>query len=203
MHISDLRSSSPEIVEHHDIAAVIDLLPMSLPDTEPLLSCLEGNIDQYVMLSSSDVYRNYELLHRHGSGSPIFDDISETSPLRVTRHPYRRSSRGLVDDPNRYLDDYDKIPVENLVRELTVGWTILRLPMIYGPGDKLRRFRWAIAHMANSSDPLVAPRDFAEWTTTYGHRDNVAAAIALTVGTDEALRRTFNVGESAPVNHLQ
>jgi len=191
-----------EVVEKHNITAVVDILAMSLSNTGPLLSRLDGNVEQYVMLSSCDVYRNYELIHRLSKGSGIDGGLNENSSLRRTRYPYRTNPRRSTDDPSRPLDDYDKIPIESRVSQLETPWTILRLPMIYGPGDKQRRFRWAIEHMARSNDPLDVPRRWANWTTTYGYLDNIATAVALTVGNSAAFSGTFNVGEAAPVDHL-
>ena len=57
--------------------------------------------------------------------------------------------------------------------------------------------------MAQSREPLVIPRSWAEWTTTYGYVDNVASGIGRTVGNRSAMKRIFNIGEIDPVNHLE
>jgi len=192
-----------EVVAKHAVDVVLDVLPMSLADTGALLSSLDGRVRQYVMLSSGDVYRNYELLHRRARGRALSTGLDEDAPLRATRYPYRADDPRPLGDPDRSLDDYDKIPVEAAVRRLGTGWTILRLPMIYGPGDRQRRFRWAIGHMARSSEPLVLPRAWSRWVTTYGYVENVAGAIALTAGNELALNRTFNLAEASPTDHRE
>lgn len=192
-----------DIVIARGIDAVIDVLAMTLADTQALISDLEGHIAQYVLLSSSDVYRNYELLQRKAAGKPILGSIDESSALRETRYPYRSHPPRDAHDPNRYLDEYDKIPIEDAVRGLKTTWTILRLPMVYGPGDRQRRFRWAIRHMADNDEPLVIPRQWAAWTTTYGYIDDVAAGIALVLGHDSAANRVFNIGERVPVTQIE
>jgi len=192
-----------DIVSANQIDVVIDVLAMTLEETQPLIERLEDHVGQYVMLSSGDVYRNYELLHRRADGTPNQAGADEKSALRTTRFPYRSSPRRSVDDPDNYLDDYDKIPIEEAIHRLTTDWTIVRLPMVYGPGDRQRRFRWAMGHMAATRDPLTLPQRWADWTTTYGYVDDVAAGIALTCGNPEAAKATFNIGEEQQVNQLR
>src|ERR1039458_10088652 len=66
--------------------------------------------------------------------------LTEESPLRTTLHPYRNRPAGSI--PFDWVTpDYDKILVERVVRsEPSLAATILRLPMVYGPGDPLHRF---------------------------------------------------------------
>ena len=190
------------IINDHNISAVIDVIPMVEADTLPLLKALDGEIDQYVMISSADVYSNYELLHKRASGTPILEPANEQSNLRNSRYPYRQSKLREDEDPDRYLDHYDKIPIERAVQELRSAWTILRLPMVYGPGDRQRRFRWAIAPMLEGAATLTLPRVWADWTTTYGYVDNVGAAIVAALGQQRAYREIFNVAEETPVSQL-
>ena len=191
-----------DILERNDIDVVIDVIPMVLSDTRPLLTAFEGKIEQYVMISSADVYANYELLHKKSAGTPLTDAADERSRLRTSLYPYRLPEARTLEDPKQYLDNYDKIPIERAVQELACAWTILRLPMVYGPGDRQRRFRWAIAPMLKGVESLSLPRAWAEWTTTYGYIENVGAAIASTVGQHQAYGEIFNVAEESPVSQL-
>lgn len=182
--------------------AIVDVIAMTLVDTLPLLRALEGVDARYVLVSSSDVYRNYGLLHRQERGMPVTTQIAEDGALRKSRYPYRTNPPRASDDPRRWLEDYDKIPIERAVRAQAPRWTILRLPMVYGPGDAQHRFRWAIEHMATSDLPLVIPRAFAFWVSTYGYVDDVADAIALASMHPSAQNRVYNVGEPDCVHHL-
>lgn len=191
-----------DIVRSKGIECVVDLVAMTEQETQPLIQRLDGAVHQYVMISSCDVYRNYELLHRLAEGPATAGWLNEDAPLRVTRYPYQGSNNS-PDPARRFdIDTYDKIPIEHAVRELTLDWTILRLPMVFGPGDRLHRFRWAVAHMATSREPLVMPSAWAYWVSTYGYVENVAAAVASTVGNTIAARKTFNVGELEPADNL-
>jgi len=205
-YVSGNRSDPKQILHttiEHKIDVVVDVIPMVIGDTQPLLDCLDGVIDQYVMISSSDVYANYELLHRRATGDPILKAVDEDSPLRSTRHPYREKQPRLPSAPDQYLDDYDKIPIEHATRKLSSAWTILRLPMVYGPGDKQKRFRWAIACMLRGNDTLVVPRGWANWQSTYGYVENVGAAVAITLGHQQARNQVFNIAEETVASQLE
>ena len=192
-----------QVVQERKTNVIVDVIPMVAANTLPLLDCLQGEIDRYVMISSSDVYANYELLHRRSSGQAKQNAADENSPLRSTRYPYRQTKLRADEAPDKHLDDYDKIPIENAVQRLSSPWTILRLPMVYGPGDRQRRFSWAIKPMLDNEDKLVIPRAWANWQSTYGYIENVGAAIAASIESNRACNEIFNVAESSPVSHLE
>jgi len=189
------------LVRDRRIDLVVDAVAYVAADTLPLLSALDGQVGRYAMLSSSDVYRNYGLLHRLEAGDPDPGPLSERSPLRTRAFPYRGAEARTADDPSRWMDDYDKIPLETAVAQMSSDWTTLRLPMVYGPGDRHRRFRWAIAPMLAGAAKLEAPRSWLAWTTTYGFLDNVGAAIAHAAAHPMSARRTFNLADEPAMDH--
>jgi hypothetical protein len=95
---------------------VIDLIAYTQADTLPLLDALSGQVARYVMVSSVDVYRNYEGLHRKGRPSPIWDRLTEDAELRASRFPYRLAKPRPASDPQAWMDGYDKIPLEAAAR---------------------------------------------------------------------------------------
>jgi len=190
------------LLSEYAIDAVVDVIPMHLNDTEPLLKQLSGQVAQYVMISSCDVYANYELLHKKSVGEPQLGSIDEDAPLRVTRYPYRGSTPRAASDPDQYLDDYEKIVIEEAVQRMTCDWTILRLPMVFGPGDKQRRFAWAITPMRAGHEVVTLPTSWARWCSTYEYVENVGSAVARTLGSSKAARSIFNVAEREPRAHL-
>lgn len=191
-----------QLVKDHQIDVVVDVIAMVSDDTQPLLDCLDGEVTQYVMISSADVYEVYDLLHRRGGDKETPLEVTEASPLRTSLYPYRGDAPRSQDSPEKTLDDYDKIPIENAVQNLTSAWTILRLPMVFGPGDSQRRFRWAIEPMLRNERTITIPRVWAGWTSTYGYIDNVGSAIAATLGDPSAFQQIFNVAEEQPVSQL-
>ncbi|MCU1225464.1 MAG: UDP-glucose 4-epimerase [Edaphobacter sp.] len=58
-----------------------------------------------------------------------------------------------------WLDQhYDKIAVEEAIRgDPAVSWTVLRLPMVYGPGDPLHRF-FPLLKRVTDGRSLLLPR---------------------------------------------
>lgn len=192
------------VLGEYRIEAVVDVLAMTLQDTQPVLACLQhAAVSQYVMISSCDVYANYELLQKRAAGEPELQPLREEAALRSTRYPYREAQPRPADAADRYLDDYDKIPIEEAVQKLDCAFTILRLPMVYGPGDKQKRFRWAILPMLKGERSLVVPKQWAQWRSTYGYIENVGAAVAAALGDTRAENSTFNLAEAQPVSQLE
>lgn len=181
---------------------VIDLLAYTQADTLPLLDALSGRVARYVMASSIDVYANYEGLHRRGRPTPVWDRLTEDAALRSSRHPYRLARPRPLGDPQAWMDDYDKIPLEEAARAAGgLEATILRLPMVFGPGDRQRRFSWAIRPMVQGRARFNIPHPWAAWRATFGYVDDVAAAIALAAVHPRAGGETFNLGRSnTPTN---
>jgi nucleoside-diphosphate-sugar epimerase len=185
------------IAKAQAIDTVIDLLAYTQAATAPLMDALDGCISRYVLTSSCDVYRNFGIVHRKEEAAPLRGAIDEDSPLRQCRFLYRDGQPRSAEDPSRWLDDYDKIPIEEgLITRTGFDWTILRLPMVFGPGDRQRRFRWIIEPMAGGAKSIAVPRAWAGWRTTYGYVEDVAAGIALAAGHPAAARRIFNLGMS-------
>ena len=190
------------LVRFHRIDVVIDIVAYTKPDTLPLLDALDGSIERYVMLSSADVYASYELLNRKREGEPNAT-LAEDAPLRVTRFPYRGDTPRAEDADDAWMDDYDKIPIEDAVRRMKSAWTILRLPMVYGPGDRQTRFAWASHAMTEGAAELVIPPAWAHWVSTFEYVHNVAEAIVFAATHASAANRIFNVGEAEPVEQIE
>lgn len=94
------------------------------------------------------------------------------------------------------MDDYEKILVERVyLGEATLPGTILRLPMVYGPGDDQHRFFDWLKRMDDRRPAILLDERLASWRWTRGYVDNVAAAIALAVAEERAAGRIYNVGE--------
>jgi nucleoside-diphosphate-sugar epimerase len=168
--------------------------------TRPLLEALEGRVGRYVLASSGDVYRQAGALRRQEPGGPPLDRLTEDAPVRTRLHPYRTDPPRPASDPQAWMDDYDKIPVEQAVAEtLGAAGTVVRLPMVYGPGDRQRRFGWAIRPMREGRMRLALDPRWAAWRTSYGYVDDVAEGLALCAVHPRAGGATFNLGpESAP-----
>jgi nucleoside-diphosphate-sugar epimerase len=184
------------------VTTVIDLLAYTEADTTPLWAALDGAVERWVMASSCDVYRNYEGLHRKAAPEPVLGLFGEDSPLRTTRYPYRLDPRRPADGADAWMDDYDKIPLEAaLLARPSLGGVVLRLPMVFGPGDRQRRFRWLLRPMLAGEARLVVDPNWAAWRTTYGYVLDAAHAVATAAVHPATSRRVFNLGRSDVTDH--
>jgi nucleoside-diphosphate-sugar epimerase len=101
-------------------------------------------------------------------------------------------------------DDYDKIPAERVVmNDRELPGTVLRLPMVYGPGDPLRRFYPVVKRIADRRRHIIFPETLAAWRSPRGYVENVAAAIALAATDDRAAGRIYNVCEEPSFSELE
>lgn len=196
--IERLRTTEPE--------AVIDMCCLNEGDARGMLDVFHGIARRYVLVSSCDVYRAYGILNGSEPGEPEIEPtpVTEDSPLRSKLYPYRGDEPRANDDPLKRLDDYDKIPAEQLVLGAgSLEGTVLRLPMVYGPGDYQRRLRDYAARMTADSSELKLPASLAAWRTCRGYVGNVAAAIALGATLLPAGGRVYNVAEQPAYTELQ
>lgn len=190
------------LVRDRGIHTVIDLLAYTEADTLPLLAALDGEVGRWVLASSGDVYRNYEGLHKGAQPEPWLEALAETAPLRDGRYPYRTDPLRAAASPDAWMDAYDKIPLEAALRARPgLSGTILRLPMVFGPNDHQRRFRWIIAPMSAGKARITVDPAWAGWRTTYGYVDDVAHALATAAFHAAAPGRTFNIGERDAPDH--
>src|SRR6266545_3673797 len=115
----------------------------------------------------------------------------EEAPLRTRLYPYRKTAQGGED----LTYHYDKIPVERVVMsDPHTSFTILRLPKVYGPGDRSRLFDY-LKRMDDGREAILLGERKSRWRWTRGYVENVAAAIALAVTDARAENRIYNLGE--------
>lgn len=170
---------------------VLDVISYTERHARDLTQILPKGVGRIVTVSSADVYRNFEGFRGTPTAPPDPVPLSEDAPLRETRFPYRGS--GLSFD---WIDDYDKILVEDVVRTApNVAATVLRLPAVYGPGDERHRFGSWLRRMYDGRPAVLLGKRQADWCWTRGYVENVAAAVALTVTDERSAGRTYNVGE--------
>jgi nucleoside-diphosphate-sugar epimerase len=161
-----------------------------------LTETARGIARRVVALSSGDVYRAYGLLHGTEAGPPGPIPIAEDAPLRRRLYPYRGEAPRALDDPMRWLDDYDKILVEQVVMgEPGLPGTILRLPMIYGPGDDAHRLFRYLKRMDDGRPAILLEEVQSRWRWARGYVEDIAEAVVSAVLDDRAAGRVYNVSE--------
>jgi nucleoside-diphosphate-sugar epimerase len=193
----ELKGFAPDVV--------IDLVVSSGSQAEDLMNVFRGAAQRVVLLSSIDVYRAVGISHGTESGPLQEVPLTEESELRRNLHPYPPEGLQLMRNIFPWVtDDYDKIPAEGVVtNDHALPGTVLRLPMVYGPGDRLRRFCSVVKRIADRRRHIIFPDTLAAWRSPRGYVENVAAAIALAATDERAARRIYNVCEEPPFSELE
>src|SRR5262245_15402560 len=167
---------------------VVDLILSSGRQAADLIKVFNGAASRIVALSSCDVYRACGVLHGSEPGPLEPLPLTESSPLRTTLQTYPPATIQMLQKVFGWLDDeYDKIPVEREIlghRDLPA--TVLRLPMVYGPGDPLHRLGALVKRMDDGRPAILFEEKIAAWRSPRGYVGNVAAAIALAATSDRA-----------------
>ena len=182
----EFENFSPEIV--------LDVIPYDAEqDAVTVMQTFRGIAARVVAISSQDVYRTYGILSGGENTEPNITPIDEDAPLRSVLYPYR----SLAKDEDDFKYNYDKIPVERVfMSKADLPGTILRLPAVYGIGDKNYRWFEYLKRMDDGRGFILLEKTVAEWRWTRGFIENVADAIVLAVTDEQAANRIYNVGES-------
>jgi len=193
----ELRRFAPDVV--------IDFVISSGPQAENLMNIFRGSARRVVMLSSMDVYRAVGISHGTENGPLQEVPLTEESELRRRLHPYPAENMQHLRKIFAWVtDDYDKIPAERAVmNDQKLPGTVLRLPMVYGPGDPLRRFYPVVKRILDGRRHIIFPETLARWRSPRGYVENVGAAIALAAADDRATRRIYNVCEEPSFSELE
>jgi nucleoside-diphosphate-sugar epimerase len=184
---------------------VIDLVLSSGLQAQQLMNIFRGAVRRVVMLSSIDVYRAVGISHGTESGPLQQVPLTEGSELRRSLHPYPPEGIQVMRKIFPWVtDDYDKIPAErSVMNDRDLPGTVLRLPMVYGPGDPLHRFYPLVKRIVDERHYIIFPEPIAAWRSPRGYVENVAAAIALAATDDRATRRIYNVCEEPSFSELE
>lgn len=169
------------------------------------MKIFRGAAQRLVMLSSMDVYRAIGIRHGTETGPLQELPLTEESELRRTLHPYPPENLQILRKTFAWVtDDYDKIPAERVVmNDRELPGTVLRLPMVYGPGDPLHRFYPVVKRISDKRCHIIFPEALAAWRSPRGYVENVAAAIALAATDERAARRIYNVCEQPSFSELE
>lgn len=200
-NLADYRSE----FERRNFDVVIDFILSSGRQAKTLMETFRGITRRVVALSSMDVYRAMGIIHGTETGPLQQVPLTEESELRINRNTYSPEAMAKVREVYPWADgEYDKIPVEEAVMgDRDLPGTVLRLPMVYGPGDPLHRFHYILKRMDDGRRHIIFPEDVAAWRTPRGYVESVGAAIALAATSDQAAGRTYNICEAESFSELE
>ncbi|MGG1660474.1 NAD-dependent epimerase/dehydratase family protein [Brevibacillus sp. NRS-1366] len=167
---------------------VIDLFPYTEADAHLLMETFQNIAGRVVAISSVDVYRAFGRLNGIETGPIEEGPLTEESPLCEKRYPFRgiREERG----------DYDKVLVEQIVMgHESLPGTIVRLPMVYGPGDYQHRPYPYLQQMRDGRQTILLEEGFASWRWARGYVEDMVEAICLAATDERAKGQIYHVGE--------
>lgn len=196
-YADEFRRFAPDIV--------IDLILSSARQAKLFMNTFRGLARRVVALSSGDVYRACGILHRFEDGPLQPVPLTEDSELRTKRNTYGPEILDQLRKVFGWLDDeYDKIPVEEAVmNDPELPGTVLRLPMVYGPGDPLHRLFPYLKRMDDKRPAILIQQDAARWCGPRGYVENVAATVALAAVSEKAAGRIYNIAEEPALSETE
>lgn len=190
--VDDFKKFAPDVV--------LDMIPYVEQDALTLMNTFRGIAQRVVAISSMDVYAAYGRFRRSESGEPELEPFNEDAPLRSTLYPYRAYAQ----NSNDFVYHYDKILVERvMMSDSKIESTILRLPVVYGAGDKQHRTFEHVKRMRDGRPAILLAEEKYQWRWTRGYVENIAAAIALAVVSEQAANRIYNVGEAEALTEAE
>jgi nucleoside-diphosphate-sugar epimerase len=196
-HRRDIERLAPDVV--------IDFILSDDRQATSLMETCRGLTGRVVGISSQDVYRAYGVLLGREPGPPQATPLTEDSDVRTQLHPYNvdhlRASQAAFP---WITEDYDKIPVERTVLgDFALPGTVLRLPMVYGPGDPVHRFFPTIKRMDDRRAVILMEEGYARLHPPRGYVEDVAAAIALATVSERGAGRIYNVASEQQFSELE
>jgi nucleoside-diphosphate-sugar epimerase len=205
--VGDRNDLAPQQAEFKRFSpdVVLDFLLSDDWQARALMDTVRGLTKRVVAISSQDVYRAYEVLLKKTPGPLQELPITEQSELRTLLHPYDREELRRSQAAFSWVtEDYDKIPVERIIMgDGSFPGTVLRLPMVYGPGDPLHRFFATLKRMDDRRAAILIQEDFAKFIPPRGYVEDVAAAIALATVSDRASGKIYNIAAEHNFSELE
>jgi nucleoside-diphosphate-sugar epimerase len=178
---------------------VIDMIPYSENDAKQLANTFRHLVKRMVIISSCDVYCAYDRLWKVFTDKLIPMPLNESSALRENFYPYRKI---IGCNPDDWSYHYEKILVENTIRSYPdINSTILRLPMVYGPGDYSRIYPYL--KRMDDNRPILLDENKARWCFSRGYVEDIANAIVLSALDTRSDNRIYNVGEQHAYSELE
>lgn len=195
--IGQIQRFSPQVI--------VDLILTSGEQASQLMSVARTAAQRVVAISSMDVYRAWGVLHQTEPGALEPLPLTEDSPLRKNRLLYSPETLKMMQTIFSWIGaSYDKIAVEEAVlNSPKVAGTVLRLPMVYGPGDPLHRLFPLLKRFADGRPSILLGDDLAAWRGPRGYVENIANAIALAATSDQAAGRVYNVCDEPVLSELE
>jgi nucleoside-diphosphate-sugar epimerase len=198
-----LQDHQPEF-RRQKFDVVVDFVLSSGRQAQRLMDTFRGIAGRAVALSSMDVYRAWGVFYNTEHCGLQELPLTEDSAVRTSPITYPPDVLKKVQTIYGWLDaEYDKIPVERAVLgDRKLPGTILRLPMIYGPGDPVQRFHPILKRIDDGRKQIIFAEDVAPLRTPRGYVEDVTAAVVLLAMSPQSAGRVYNVCEAESFGEL-
>lgn len=186
--VADRAALQGVLAEVSPIDAIVDIDAQNGREARELMAALPaGRPPELVAFSGIDVYRAFESL--------LAGQVTEAVPLREDS-ALRTPGLGGVELPGGRVD-FDHLGLEEAWRAAPeLGATLLRVPVVYGPGDERRREWPWIRRVVDGRVRLPMGAAWVGWTMHRAFVRDVGRAAALAVeARAEARGQVLNVGE--------
>lgn len=187
-HIAELRAFKADVV--------VDMIAFNKHDAADLVEVFGGYAGRAVVASSCDVYRQFGGLIGVEQAEPEDAALTETSPLRIKHYPFRAQAVHRSD----VMYSYDKLDVEEVLRGSRLPTALMRLPMVYGEGDRQRRLTPYLKKIKAGAEVITLGQTHAAWKTHRGYVLNMAHAMALAVQNEASAGQTYNVADETALS---
>jgi nucleoside-diphosphate-sugar epimerase len=195
-YLGEFRKFSPEVI--------VDMVLSSGEQARQLMTVARDLNARVVAISSMDVYRAWGVMQGTELGGLEPMPLTEDSPLRTAHQTYPPALVEKMKSIFTWLTaDYDKAAVEQEVMGAGSRNTIIRLPMVFGPGDPLHRFYGVVKRVRDHRPVIILPEDHAAWKGPRGYVENVAHAIALATSSPRGLGRIYHVCDEPTLTELE
>lgn len=185
IHIHTDRADLPrhrDAIARFGPDAVVDSYALTRRDAELATRAVAVGIPA-VVLSSQDVYEAFDGFVTGEVRAPV--PVREDAQLRSRRYLYRHAP------PPGVPAEYEKIDVETVWSER--GALILRLPMVYGPGDPQCREGFVLRRIAAGRRVIPVGAGNLLWSRV--HVEDVGAAVVAAFGLPSVPSTIMNLGE--------
>jgi len=195
-HEAELRRFAPQII--------VDMILSSGDQAVQLVDLARDLNARVVAISSMDVYRAWGVLLGTEPGGLEPMPITEDSRVRTARRAYPPELAQKLKSIFTWVNaEYDKIAVEETVMHEKAETTVIRLPMVYGPGDPLHRMHGILKRIRDGRPAIILAEDHAAWRGPRGYVENVAHAIAVASVSEGAYGRIYHVCEEPSLPELE
>ncbi len=195
-YFEKIRDFSPQVI--------VDVILSSGQQAQQLVDVARDLNARVVAISSMDVYRAAGILQGSESGEVEAMPLTEDSPLSTGRRMYAPELVEKMKSTYPWLTaDYSKAAVEEAVMSGGAENSVVRLPFVYGPEDRLHRLWGVLKRVWDGRPAILLPDDYAAWCGPRGYVENTAHAIALACTSERARGRIYHVCDEPTVSELQ